>query len=227
MWWLSQHKLVIPHRLTFTTENNPIGYDWFWGVTDNNWSILYGNAMFWLSEGPAFGLLTVTPDGKNFYDFCNVKFHYNNLVYVKEYDFYYPSDIEITGILDDKKINLRIWGTTESYDYIYPHENSEYYKALTLFEIPGRMKGTYKDDKKTLPLEGDCKIVQQRQPSVLGHNSLKLYFLKPPKGVGLDIDFNSHFLKKRINSRIQFAPRPCIGFHFKKLKKRDFPPFKT
>ena len=220
-WYLSHLKPKIPSNISFTTENNPVGYDWFWGVADNDWSIFYGNSMFWIREGPAFGILSVTPDGKKFYDFCNVKFHYNKLVYVKDYDFYYPSDMEIIGILDDKKIKLQVWSTTESYDYIYPHDHDGFYKALTLFEMPGRMEGYFIDGDKKIKLLGDCKIVQQRQPSVLGHNSLDIKFIKPPKGVGIDMSLNSHYLKKKIKTKIHLAPHPKIKFTMKKSKKEE------
>jgi len=218
-WWISQHKPCIPKRLAFTTENNIFGYDWCWGIFDNNWSLFYGNIMFWLSEGPVFGVLSITPDGKNYWDFCNIKFHYNKLAYIKDYDIYFPSDFELTGKLDDKKIHVRFWLTTKNYDYIDPFENNGFYKAFILSEMPGQMEGDYTDNEKIVKLKGDCKMMPLRQPSALGHNSLQLEFIKPPKGVGIDIDFNSHFLKKKINAKIQFAPRPHLGFHMKKLRK--------
>ena len=130
--------------------------------------------------------------------------------------------MEVTGILDDKKIILRVWSTTESYDYIFPHDNKGFYKALTLFEMPGRMKGVFIDGDKKFELIGDCKIVQQRQPSVLGHNSLDIKFIKPPKGVGIDIDLNSHYLNKKIMTKIHFAPRLKIKCRVKKSNKKEF-----
>jgi len=61
----------------------------------------------------------------------------------------------------------------------------------------------------------------QRQISKLGHNSLKLDFLLPPKGVGIDADFNSHYLKKRITTRIHLVPHPCIKFKVLKGRLRN------
>jgi hypothetical protein len=221
-WWLSQHKPRIPHSIEFTTENNIFGYDWAWGVFDNDWSLFYGNVLFWLSRGPAFGILSVTPDGKKYWDFCNINFHYNKLIYVKKYDIYFPSDLELVGVLDDKKIHLRFRLTAESYEYIDEFKNKGFYKAFILSEMPGEVEGLYTDSEKTVKLKGDCKMMPLRQPSSLGHNSLKLDFLLPPKGVGVDIDFDSHYIKRRIKKKIQLAPYPKFKFEVEKLKKEDF-----
>jgi hypothetical protein len=225
-WWLSQHKPCIPKSISFTTENNIFGYDWVWGVFDNDWSLFYGNSMFWISEGPAFGVLSITPDGKNYWEFCNVTFHYNKLIYIKKYDAYFPCDLELTGVLGDRKIHLRFWLTTESYEYIDNFKNDRFYKAFILCEMPGRMEGVYTDCKKNVKLKGDCKMMPLRQPSVLGHNSLRFDFLLPPKGVGIDVDLNSHYLKKRVTTRTRFAPHLDFKFNIKKLKDEDFSSYK-
>ena len=64
-WWLSHHRFKIPQRISFTSKNNPFGYDWVWGVCDNSWSLFLGNSLFWVSEGPSFGALYVTPVGND------------------------------------------------------------------------------------------------------------------------------------------------------------------
>ena len=221
-WWTSNHKPSIPNRISFTTDNDVSGYDWIWGVFDNDWSLFYGNAMFWICEGPAFGVLSVTPDGKNYWEFNDINFHYNKRIYVKKYDIYFPCDLELTGRLDDKKINLRFWLTTDSYEYIDPFKTKGFYKAFILCEMPGQMKGEFSDADQTIKLKGDCKMMPLRQPSILGHNTLKCSIIKPPKGVGIDLDFNSHYLNKRIFTKIHFAPRPKLKFFVKRLKKEDF-----
>jgi len=221
-WWLSNHKPKIPDKIKFTTENDISGYDWIWGVFDNNWTLFYGNVMFWVSEGPAFGVLSITPDGKNYWDFCNINFHYNKCIYVKNYDIFIPSDLELFGKLNDKKIHLHFWLTTDSYEYIDPFKKKGFYKAFILGEMPSQVEGTYEDSEKKIDLKGDCKMMPLRQPSILGHNSICFKFIKPPKGFGIDIDLNSHYLKKKFLTKIHFAPRPKIKCDIKKLKEEEF-----
>jgi hypothetical protein len=77
-------------------------------------------------------------------------------------------------------------------------------------EMPGKIEGTYSDGKKITTLIGDCKLVQQRQASILGHNSLTIDILKPPKGFGVSFDLDSHYLKKKMYMNIKLAPLPKI-----------------
>ncbi len=221
-WWIHNHKPKIPRRISFTTENNIFGYDWVWGITDNDWSFFYGNVLFWVNEGPAFGVLSVTPDGKKYWDFSNICFKYNDFVYVKEYDIYFPSDLELKATLEDKKFFLRFVLNTKNYEYIDPFDNNGFYKAFILSEMPGLMKGYYQDSEKKIELKGDCKMMPLRQPSKLGHNSLTLDFIKPPKGVGVSWILNSHYLKKKLKGSMYFNPLPRFKFNMKKLNINNF-----
>jgi len=214
--WLKQHKPKIPDTIEFNSNNDPVGYDWFWGVSENNISVFFGNAMFWVSRGPSFGVLTVFKDNE-FLDFFDVDFQYNKIAFIKKVDLDYPTDITVNGRLDDKKIKLRVWSELKANEYIYEFPNKGYYKAIIMCEMPAKMQGFYEDKENNLEINGDCKFVPQRQPTSIGYNSLKIDFLKPPKGLGLSFDFNSHFFKKRIFSSIQFAPKPRIKFNFRHL----------
>ncbi len=218
-WWLSENRIKIPQNIKFTSENNIYGYDWVWGVFDNDWSLFFGNSMFWINKGPSFGALYLTKDGRNYLEFCNVRFHYLDSNYIKEYDIYYPKNLELIGTLNNKKIKLKFISKTDSYEYIDSYGNDNFYKAWILCELPGIMDGYYEDEKGKIKLTGDCKIVPLRVPSTIGHNSLYFKFLKPPKGVGIDIDLDSHYLKKLIKTKIQLAPKPKISFNIKKYKK--------
>jgi len=80
--------------------------------------------------------------------------------------------------------------------------------------MPCRMKGIYSDDEKIIDLLGDCKHAPQRQPSKLGHNSLIIDFIKPPKGVGMSFDFDSHYLNKKMFFGLQLAPHLKIKGSF-------------
>jgi hypothetical protein len=84
------------------------------------------------------------------------------------------------------------------------------------------MIGKYTDSNQLINLEGDCKMMPLRQPSSLGHNKLEIDIIKPPRGIGIDIDLNSHYLKKRIKSNIYFAPKPYFKFKTEKIQKKDF-----
>ncbi len=221
-WWLSQNKVRIPKRIGFSTENNIYGYDWIWGIFDNNWSLFFGNSMFWINEGPSFGALYLTQNGRDYLEFCNVRFRYNKLIYVEKYDFYYPSEIELKAIFDKYTINLRFWKTTESYEYIDPYMDRGMFKAWVLCEMPGKMKGNFTDGEKSIELSGNCKIVPLRIPSAYGHNEIKLEFIRPPQGVGINMNVDSHYFMKKINAKIHLAPRPSFKFKLEKIKKDDF-----
>jgi len=167
-----------------------------------------------ISEGPAIGVLTLFTEGNNYLDFSNVRFRYNKIVFIEEYDLYYPVDLTITAKLEDKKLELRAWSICDPYEYIDKFKGNGFYKAFIMPEMPGKIKGEYKDNNRTEKLEGDCKIEVQRQPSKLGHNSMIIDFIKPPKGVGISFDFNSHYLKKKIYTKFQLAPNLKIKYHF-------------
>ncbi len=212
-WWLAHHPLRIPDSIEFSSENNILGYDWVWGVCDNNWSLFYGNTLLWVSEGPSFGALCVTPDGKHYWEFSNVTFKYNSLLYLRDYDIYYPKDFELTGRLDDKTIHLKFVSTTESYVYIDPLTRSRLYDAYILGELPGELEGTFTDREKTVPLKGRCKMVPLRQAPHKGHTAIRFEFDKPPKGIGMTVTLDSHHFKKHIVKTVKLSPRPRLHVH--------------
>jgi hypothetical protein len=221
-WWLSHHQPRFPDSLGFTTENNMFGYDWAWGVFDNDWSVFFGNILFWLYEGPAFGVLTLTPDGMEYWDFCDISYRYNKVHYVKEFDIYFASDIELDAWLDDKQVHLRFFLNTTCYDYIDRFEHEGFYKAFILSEMPGEMIGWFQQGENRIELHGDCKLMPLRQPSSLGHNALRFVFLKPPKGFGVDIDFNSHYLQKHFAVQMHLLPKPRFQVSLKRIEKDAF-----
>jgi hypothetical protein len=139
------------------------------------------------------------------------------VLYVKNYDLYYPADLELIGRLEDKTIQLRFWSTTDSYEYIDPHKKGRFYKAFILSELPGRLEGTFTDKEQTIPLQGECKIVLLRQAPLLGHNAVNLKVLLPPKGVGVSVELDFHSLNKRLFTKLQFAPRPKVNCHLKRI----------
>jgi hypothetical protein len=216
-WWLTNHKPAIPKSITFGSENNPFGYDWAWVVLDNGWTIFYGNILLWIMQGPAAGSLTLSKDGKHYTEFCNVHFTYTKTRYSKEYDFYYPSELEITAIRGKEQLQLTLTMTAESREYISRFSEGSYWIGLAVCESPGTARGYYTDGTTKIPLNGICKIEPQRQIPIIGHNTLQIDFHVPPKQLGVSFDFTSHRLRKKLLTTIQLIPRPKITYNLNRL----------
>jgi hypothetical protein len=98
-----------------------------------------------------------------------------------------------------------------------------FHKAFILSELPGRMEGTFTDKDRTIPLQGECKIVPLRQAPLLGHNAVSFEFLTPPKGVGLSVELDFHALRKRLFTQVQLAPKPKISCRLKRIDLSQIP----
>lgn len=219
-WWLKNNKIHIPKSITFSTENNPFGYDWIWASFDNGWSMFYGNSMFWIMDGPATGIFILTKDGVKYDEFSTVEFHYKKIKYAKDYDFYYPTEIDVTAKKGTEKIFLNFKMTNEPREYINIFPYGKFlWTGLAICESPGTMQGYYTDGKKHIDLSGICKIEPQRQMDIFGHNQVKIDFLKPPHGFGVEIYIESHYLLKKLYFNLQILPAPKIKFNIKKIDK--------
>ena len=218
-WWLNNRKFKIPNSITIGTDNNPFGYDWAWALFENGWTIFYGNSLFWFMDGPAVGNLIFSKDGKRYIEFGDITFHYNKIEYSENYDFFYPTEFELTAKHGKEILNLKFKMTQKNREYVSKFPKSKYWLGLVICEAPGIVEGFYFDGNTKVKLTGVAKIEPQRQASIIGHNTLKIDFLKPPKGVGVTFDFESHFLQKKLLLNIRFAPFPKIKFDFKKIDK--------
>ncbi|MCK4365175.1 MAG: hypothetical protein KAW45_03940 [Thermoplasmatales archaeon] len=216
-WRIHELKPRIPESITFGSENNPFGYDWVWAILDNGWTVFFGNIMFWLMDGPSMGTLIISKDDETYQEYADVQFHYNHTEYAKNFDFIYPTDLTITARKGEEKFSLRFKMTCETKEYIARFPDSKYWTGFVIVESPGEVDGYYSDGKTKIKLSGICKIEPQRQVSIMGHNMLKLDFLKPPKGFGITINFDSHYFKKRLFTRIQFLPNPKMKFKINKI----------
>jgi hypothetical protein len=217
-WWIHHHSLRIPDSLKFFSENNPFGYDWVWGVLENGWSFFFGNILFWIAEGPVFGTLILTKDGENYQEFCNVSFKYKKLEQSNNYDFVYPSALEIIAKNDHEVIQFTCEMMLPCREFVTAL-NQKRWVAFVICEAPGRVTGTYSNKDGDIRFSGSCKIEPQRQISVFGHNALSIDVMKPPNGVGIRLDFSSHFLNKRLVSQLCFRPFPSFKFFHEKMKK--------
>lgn len=218
-WWLHHREPRIPSSLSFNNQNNPFGYDWAWAVLDNGWTIFYGNLMFWLMKGPAAGTLILSKDDRTYEEFCNIRFEYNKMRYMEEYDVYYPSEIKVAAEKNQQKICLCFTMTNECRMFINKFPRGKYWLAFIIFEAPGKVTGYYSNGNKRTKLSGFCKVEPQRQISTLGYNALHLDVLLPPEGLGTSFVFDSHFFKKRLNGKLELLPRPKTKFHIEKLCK--------
>jgi len=217
LWWLQNQQPRIPESLMWATENNPLGYDWAWSVLDNGWMIFYGNILCWLMEGPAPGVLILSKDGKTFAEYSVLRFRYLHTESASEFDFVYPTDFEITAVHEKETIHLRFTMTSECRQYVSRFAGGKYWLAFVTCEAPGKVVGYYKNDSENVLLSGKCKIEPQRQASVIGHNTLRIDLLKPPKGVGVSIELDSHYLRKKITAKLRFFPKPLLRFSMKRM----------
>ena len=224
VWWLQNQQPHIPSSLMFSTENNPLGYDWAWAVLDNGWMIFYGNILCWLMEGPATGVLILTKDGKHYTEFSSISFRYLKTSFAKNYDFVYPSEFEITAVHEKETIHLRFSMTAECREYIKQFSSGKYWLGFVICEAPGRLVGYYKNDTENVPLSGKCKIEPQRQASIVGHNTLRIDLLKPPRGVGISMELYSHYFGKQMTAKVRFFPKPLLRFSSKKVVIPDKKP---
>jgi predicted ester cyclase len=167
-------------------------------------------------EGPVVGTIIFTKDGRTYEEIGNARFKYLKIKNGKEYDFKYPSEFEFVAEKGKQKLYLKLKMTTDTREYVARFPKGKYWLGFVICEAPGVIEGYYFDGSKKTKLKGICKIEPQRQISFLGHNSLKIDFLKPPKGIGLSFDLNSHYFKKKIGAQLNIAPKPKIKFKIKK-----------
>ncbi|KYK20804.1 hypothetical protein AYK25_08575 [Thermoplasmatales archaeon SM1-50] len=220
-WWLQNHTLRIPRRVMLSTENNPLGYDWVWGLFDNGWTVFYGNAMFWFMDGPAAGILIFTKDGKHYTEFSDITFHYNKIIYAKNHDFYYPRELQLIAKKGNETLRLTCSMTNDSREYVRSVRADKFYTGLAICEAPGVIKGSYDDGTQTIPIQGICKIEPQRELSLLGHNVITIDLLIPPRGVGLSVTLESHFFRKNIVAHLQLAPRPRLKIQMQRIASSE------
>ncbi len=219
LWWLASRKPEIPKSLKFSTENNPMGYDWAWAVLDNGWSLFYGNILLWIMKGPVAGTVILTKDGKNYTEFANGHFEYKKIKYIKEYDFFYPTEISLTVKNDFEILQLDLCMTVDANEFLLKLTDKK--NAFFICEGPGKVNGYYTDGEKRINLKGFCKLEPQRQVSRFGHNSLEIELTTPPEGLGVDVKCISHYFKKQIESSIHVVPKPYIKFFTKEIKKNE------
>jgi hypothetical protein len=219
-WWHQNNKIRLPKSIMLSTENNPLGNDWVWALFENGWTVFYGNILFWIMEGPATGILILSKNGRNYTEFGNIWFKYKKTRNSKEFDYIYPSNIELIAQKDKEKLHLCFKMTSESREFIERFSDDKHWLGLVVNESPGKVEGYYYDGNKKIKLNGFCKIEPHRQISRFGHNTLKVDFIFPPNGVGINTELISNYFKKKINMSISFDLIPHIRFRIQKYPKK-------
>jgi len=131
----------------------------------------------------------------------------------------YPATHDGTTETKKEKLHLRFKMENDAGKYIRRFVDGGSYVGYSIIEAPDVVEGFYSDGKEKIKLTGICKIEIQGQVSRFGHNMLKLDFLLPPKGVGITIGLDSHFLEKKISAKVQLAPSPKIKFNIKRIDR--------
>lgn len=215
-WWLGNKKLRLPDSFALSTLNNPLGYDWIWGLLDNGWSIFYGNILLWIMEGPAFGVLILFKNDKKYEYFTDINFKYTKTRLAQGYNYSYPTDIEINGYRGKERINLKFIMGNNCREFVFGGNiiDGGHWQYTAVPEAPGIVEGDYFDGEKKIKINGVCKIEPQRQIPRDGNNYLRIELYKPPKHFGISLEIYSDLLKKYLHMNVQLFPK--ILFNFKK-----------
>jgi hypothetical protein len=214
--WLHNIEKKIPNKIIFSTNNRPPGYDWFWAVLDNGWSIFFGNMMFFIMEGIGTGTLILTKDGKNYNELSNFHFKYIKLNYLEKYDFYYPIGLQITAKKANVKLNLKIYSISNCYEDFTKAEDGKNMYGFVITEVPCKIEGVYFDGSKKIKLRGFSKLESHRLLKTNGYNSLELAYELSKRRIKFLARLNSHYFRKKIDISLNLLPK--IKFN-KKIKR--------
>jgi hypothetical protein len=168
-------------------------------------------------EGPATGVLILSKNGRTFTEFGAISFRYTKTNVAQHYDFLYPTELELTAHHEKETLRLRFTMTAECREYLSRFSSGKYWLGFVTCEAPGIVTGYYTDGGEKIPLSGKCKIEPQRQVSIIGHNSLRIDILKPPRGMGFSLELDSHYLGKKMAVCLRFLPKPLLRFSCKKI----------
>jgi len=208
--WLSQKTLHIPRHLSFTTENNVYGYDWLWAVFENDWSLFFGNSMFYLRAGPSFGALYLTDENGAYHEFSDVSFSYLGEHYLPDFDMYFPTGYELIGKNGEETIHLQCKSATTPYVYIDRYKGDPHYRAWVLCEMPGTIKARYVDKAGEKTLLGDCKLVPLRIPSKFGHNRLDIDINRKKRNKEIKLNLDSNYFEKTVTTHFRLSMPPHL-----------------
>ncbi|KYK21516.1 hypothetical protein AYK21_04670 [Thermoplasmatales archaeon SG8-52-2] len=215
--WLHNQDTKIPNKIVFSTNNRPPGYDWFWAVLDNGWSIFFGNMMFFIMEGIGTGILILTKDGKKYNEFSNISFKYKKMKYFKKYDFFYPTELQILAKKGKEKFNLNIKSISSSFKDFKKSENQQSIYGYIITEVPCKIDGVYFDGCNKLKVEGISKMESHRLLKTNGNNSLELSYELSKNRIRFLTSLNSHYFRKKFDICLDISRNPKLVTNFKRL----------
>jgi len=220
-WWIQNQKNKITKSIKFSTINRPLGYDWTWAVLDNGWSIFFGNIIFWITEGPAAGILIFSKDGRTYKEFGNIRFKYNKMKYIQKYDFYYPLEMEIIAKNRSEIFYLLFKNISDGFEDLREYSDGKNLLGFGICQVPCRVEGYYFNGTKKISISGNSKMEFHRSLSVYGHNSLSFDFNSSSNCFGIRSIFNSHYLGKKLDINLQFLPKPNLKIDFNRINKKQ------
>jgi parallel beta-helix repeat protein len=190
-WVLSeQSKNINPLKLSTA---NHYGYDWAWGTFTNGWGLHFG---FFHSLG---GEVSLTPDGKTFWDFGNISVRYGRLLYIPETDTYSPLDLNITAHKEDKTLYLRLTTTADpDLNLINIYPRSRFTCGSGGIQTIGVIEGYYQDNEQNISLYGNCTFAIYRQFQAVHYGSVEITHICPPQGVGFSVEIISNLLGAKL-----------------------------
>jgi len=87
--------------------------------------------------------------------------------------------------------------TSDCREFFQKFPGGKYWRAFVICEATGIVEGYYSDGDKKIKLKSFSKIEPQRQISKFGHNSLKLDFVLPLRGIAVSIDVPLHVINDK------------------------------
>ena len=218
-WWIRNQKIEIPKSIMFCTDNRPFGYDWLWAVLDNGWSLFYGNIISWVAEGPTAGVLILSKNGTKYNEFGNIRFKYITMKYIPEYDFYYPTELEIISAKGNEKLYLHFKNTSEGFEDIGKSPNRKGIIGYVICQVPCTVEGYYFDGVEKISISGNSKMEFHRLLHVFGHNSLRFDFKLSKNCFGIMSNFDSHYFGKKIDINLKILPGPKLKINYNRINK--------
>ena len=172
-----------------------------------------------MTEGPTTGVLILSKDGTKYTEFGNMHFKYITTKYVPEYDFYYPTELEITSKKGNEKLYLHFKNTSEGFEDIAEVTDSEKILGYVISQVPGIVEGYYSDGVEKISISGNSKMESHRLLKVFGHNSLRFDFKLSKNCFGIMSSFDLHYFGKKIDINLQFLPKPKLKIKYDRINK--------